>query len=410
MAGRPKGTVKTKRAKISDCNDPTKSSQTISTPICLRCGINGKPNSFHMTHNPMYFYNMGKLPYCKECINEMFEELCKKYGDTKLAIYYFCRKIDLFYDEKLFDGALKKSLSQNIPLALSYIIIYNSFKLNSGYGSSFGESSSFLDIDILERKYREGAVTINGNVIENPEVEKDEDVASRKDCINMLGYDPFTSYNTIERKFLFNSLVRFLDDATLEDPFKRLIVIEIVKTLGQIEKLNVAFTSMMASSDNIEDNAHKISTLVASKEKLYTSCLRLAKDNGISVSYNTKKSKGAGTLSGVVKELGEIGLRDAKVNLYDIRTSEAMKQVADISNKSIIDQINLQESELWEMIKELREVRVSRESKIAELEENLRLEKVKNKDNETIISQMEEYITKQKEEYDKLNSSKYQRA
>ena len=62
------------------------------------------------------------------------------------------------------------------------------------------------------------------------------------------------------------------------------------------------------------------------------------------------------------------------------------------------------------MIKELREVRVSLESKIAELEENLRLEKVKNKDNETVISQMEEYIKKQKEEYDKLNNSKYQRA
>ena len=52
----------------------------------------------------------------------------------------------------------------------------------------------------------------------------------------MLGYDPFISYEIKERKFLFNSLIRFLDDSTLKALFKRLIVIEIVKTLGQVDR------------------------------------------------------------------------------------------------------------------------------------------------------------------------------
>lgn len=409
MAGRPKGTSKTKPTKKKDLNNPTKIQQEVTTPLCVRCGLNGKPNSFYLSHNPIYSHNMSKLPYCKDCINEMFNEMCKRYGDINLAMYYLCRKMDLYYANNIFEGSLKKSLSMNVSIATAYINIYNSFKANSGYGESFGDSANFLDIDLLEQKYREGAVKINGNLVENPNVENDEDIANRNDCIKMLGYDPFVSYEIKERKFLFNSLIRFLDDSTLEDPFKRLVVIEIVKTLGQVERLNVTFTNMMTSPDNIEDNANKISTLVASKEKLYTSCLRLAKDNGISVSYNTQKSKGAGTLSGIVKELGEIGLRDAKVNLYDIQTSESMKQVADISHKSIIEQINLQESELWDMIKELRETRIELENKVSKLEEQYRQEKLKNNDNKAIISQMQSYIEQLETKYEILNKSKYQR-
>ena len=180
-----------------------------------------------------------------------------------------------------------------------------------------------------------------------------------------------------------------------------------VKSLNQIERLNKTFNNLMASTDNIEENSGKISNLVGAKDKLYKSILAMAKDNGISVNYANNKSQGAGTLSKIIKDLEDIGLREAKVNLFDIETSESMKQVADISNRSIIDQINLQESELWDMIKELRDVRIRLDNEVSKLNEELRLEKVKNSDLVEIQNQMKEYIDKLDEKYNALKKSKY---
>ena len=223
----------------------------------------------------------------------------------------------------------------------------------------------------------------------------------------MLGYDPFFDNTKSDQKFLYNTLLPFLDDATLEDAFKLPIVIEVVKTFGQVEQLNKTFNVILASAENIVDNSSKVSSLVGSKDKLYRSVLAMAKDNGISVNHAMNKSQGAGTLSRIVKELEEVGLREAKMNLFDIETSESMKQVQDISNKSVMEQINLQESELWDMIAELREIRIKLDNKVNELTELLRLERVKNSDLLNIQSQMKAYIEQLEEKYNKLNNSKY---
>ena len=73
----------------------------------------------------------------------------------------------------------------------------------------------------------------------------------------------------------------------------------------------------------------------------------------------------------------------------------------------MMQQINLQESELWDMIGELREIRIKLDNKVDELTEQLRLEKVKNSDLLDIQSQMQTYIEQLEDKYNKLNKSKY---
>ena len=404
MAGRPRGTKKAKTV-----TDDRFQVQEAKTPMCLNCGTNGKVNSFYISNNATHIHNSCRLPYCKECLETFYQEYYKKTGRSDLAIFYLCRKCDVFYSTKVFEGAESASLKMNQPLVSCYFRMLNSIKDNAGFKDNFNESANFLDLEILEDKYRSGKIEIGGNSVPvvAPDVWTEEDEINKKDCIKMLGYDPFFDNTTAEQKFLYNTLLPFLDDATLEDAFKLPIVIEVVKSLGQVEKLNKTFNSMMASAENIEENASKISSLVGSKDKLYRSILAMAKDNGISVNHALNKSQGAGTLSRIVKELEEIGLREAKMNLFDIETSESMKQVQDISNKSVIEQINLQDSELWDMIAELREVRIKLDNKVNELTELLRLERVKNSDLLNIQSQMKTYIEQLEEKYNKLNNSKY---
>lgn len=406
---RPKGTT-AKKAKVVDERFQPKD---IQTPFCMNCGENsGKVNSFYISKNPTHRFNSCRLPLCKNCLEEEYAGLYKKYGRSDLAIYYLCRKVDCYYSTVAFEGAESSSLKLGQSLVSSYFRMLNSLTTISNTGVSFADSKNFLDLEILEDKYRTGKVaTENGDnqPVVSPDVFTEADEIAKKDCIKQLGYDPFFDNTKSEQKFLYTALLPFLDDATLQDAFKLPIVIELVKSLGQVEKLNKTFNSMMASTENIEENSSKISTLISSKDKLYRSILAMAKDNGISIQYAVNKSQGAGTLSKIVKDLEEIGLREAKVNLFDVETSESMRQVADISNNSIMQQINLQESELWDMIAELREIRIKLDNKVDELTEQLRLEKVKNSDLLNIQSQMQKYIEELEDKYNKLNSSKYKR-
>lgn len=410
MAGRPKGSVK-KKPVVDDRFQP----KEVTTPICLNCNNhNGKVNSFYISNNATHIYNSCRVPYCKDCLTSFYEDYYKKTGRSDLAMFYLCRKADVFYSTKLFEGAESTSLKLNQSIVSSYFRMLNSIKDNAGFKDNFNDSANFLDLEILEDKYRSGKVDIGNadgdTIVVVPDMFTEQDEINKKDCIKQLGYDPFFDNTKSEQKFLYTTLLPFLDDATLEDAFKLPIVIELVKSLGQVEKLNKTFNSMMASTENIEENSSKISSLIGSKDKLYRSILAMAKDNGISIQYAVNKSQGAGTLSKVVKDLEEIGLREAKVNLFDIETSEAMKQVSDISNRSIMEQINFQDSELWDMISELREIRIKLDAKVNELTEQLRLEKVKNSDLLDIQNQMKEYIEQLENKYNELNKSKYMKA
>ena len=405
MAGRPRGSTK-KKAVTDDRFQPK---SDISTPICMNCGVNGKVSKFYRSNNSTHIHNSCFVPYCKDCLEKFYQEYYKKTGRSDLAMYYLCRKADIFYSTKVFNGAESTSLKLNQSIVSSYFRLLNSIKDNAGFKDNFNDSADFLDLEILEDKYRTGKIGSGNDKTEiiSPDTFTDEDEINKKDCIKALGYDPFFDNEKSEQKFLYNTLLPFLDDATLEDAFKLPIVIELVKSLGQVEKLNKTFNSMMASTEKKKKNASKISSLIASKDKLYRSILAMAKDNGISVNHALNKSQGAGTLSKIVKDLDEIGFRDSKINLFDIETSESMKQVSDISNKSLMEQINLQDSELWDMIGELRETRINLDKKVDELTEKLRLEKVKNSDLLNIQKQMQEYINQLEEKYNKLNNSKY---
>ena len=103
------------------------------------------------------------------------------------------------------------------------------------------------------------------------------------------------------------------------------------------------------------------------------SVLALAKDNGISVNHNNNKSKGAGTLSGIIKQLQEKGFEEAEVNLFDIETCKGMKQVADISNDSIYKQLQFDENDYTDMIMQQREMIRELETRNSSLEETNRV-------------------------------------
>lgn len=95
-------------------------------------------------------------------------------------------------------------------------------------------------------------------------------------------------------------------------------------------------------------------------------------DNNISSAYSKNTKVGENTLTKKMKKLLDDDFEEIRVNLFDIKTSEAMKQVADISNRSIMDQLSLDGNDYTQMLKEQREMIVELTAKTDELKEENR--------------------------------------
>lgn len=80
---------------------------------------------------------------------------------------------------------------------------------------------------------------------------------------------------------------------------------------------------------------------------MINSALALAKDNGISENNNNRKSKGAGTLTGIIKELQEMNLNGSEVNTFDYETNLAIEDIMTRNHQNQLRQLNPDEND-WE--------------------------------------------------------------
>ena len=129
------------------------------------------------------------------------------------------------------------------------------------------------------------------------------------------------------------------------------------------------------SNDDVDDK--KVQKLSSSKSTLLSSIATIAKDNNIASNYNKNSKQGQSSLSSKMKEMADNGFQEIQVNLFDIKTSEAFKQIDKISNENIANQLTLDNSEYSEIVKEQRETLKAQEQKIDELTEENR--NLKNK-------------------------------
>lgn len=343
-----------------------KATEKIEKPklSCSCCGKEKDIKTGFYVSNSIVNKSIGKLSICKECIWRLFDEFVEECnGNEKVATYRLCRLLDFPYLEVPFQSAVDESEKNNANVFKVYIKNINSLKQYINYTFENGDS-------IDEKKEAIEGEKEDLNITER-------DKQNEKDVIRIIGYDPFESENKKDRKFLFNRLVDMLDDSVLEDNVKLMSVISIVKGFNQVEYVDMAIAKITANIDKLNDNNGGLKSLIDSKKNLMTTILKACEDNGISTKFNTNKSKGSGTLTGMIKKLGELDLDESKVNLFDIQTAKGMEQVAELSHKSIMKQLQFDENDYADMVAyqkdELFKLTRDKES----LEEEVRLLKIK---------------------------------
>lgn len=359
--------------------------------LCPYCNKEKKESEFYMSTDPLVL--TGRTSMCKECAKKIarnWDENKKEYGNcTKASVQAALERLDKPWIESLWDSSYHEVYDETKKLKResvweAYIknigmTQYKTMRWRDGdiFNTYVEDARSVADI---EKRQEENAQMLANSQEVNNEFEK-----NKRDVIRLLGYDPFESEKIEDQPLLYSQLIGYLDlGGDNEDMMRTSSAITIVRGFLQQAKIDDRLAKAMA---NTNVNTAEIKALLDSKQKISSTISQLAEQSCLSLKHNKNASKGENTFTGIVKKLKEMNLREAEVNAFDIGTAEGMKQVADISNASIIKQIRLDENDYTDMLAQQREMITKLQSKADENEEIARILLRENQDLKKFIEE-----------------------
>lgn len=392
--------------KDTGVTTPANKQEKRKCPICQK--EKSISSGFYKSASPL-FSDDGCVPICISCVKNdvtnddgtinlkkfktMMQKLDKPlYWSSLESAYNQYRKEHGF----LSDDEIAKHGKEIVALYFKNI---NSLRQNKDKSFADSERDNFIsqnsniskaEYDRINRKYNKvnGSSTENipvSNIVEKSSISTEDehikwtkkDKQNMKYVISTVGYDPFDDIGLDEydRKYCFNIMSGYCDtDGISDDGHKMQGVIEMTMLYCQCRRITEAMNLELSKSDV---NDAKIQKLTSSKSSLLSSISKIAQDNNIASNFNKNSKQGQNSLTSKMKEMAEHDFAEIEVNLFDIKTAEAFKQIDEISNINIANQLTLDAAEYSDIIKEQREMIQKYDSDIENLKEENRL--LKNK-------------------------------
>ena len=130
--------------------------------MCHRCGMKSDTiSNFYKIHNGVYL-NLGYLPMCKACLNELFNIFDNQYGDQRMAIQRICMICDLYYSDAIFSASYSKDTGN--------FVLGNYIRQLSMLGQQGKSFSTSLSEDFAFGQFK--TVEVNGETIRAEDVEQ----------------------------------------------------------------------------------------------------------------------------------------------------------------------------------------------------------------------------------------------
>lgn len=328
--------------------------------LCHHCLKEKKKSDFYVSTDPNIL--TGVVALCKDCTRKIALNWDENRGEfgicTKKSVMSALEYIDKPFLNKVWDASYAEWANQEGQVRRTTIwdayikniamVQYRGMRWRDGdIFQTYVEDAK--QVAALESGNKEAAQTLIDSQEVSNEFEK-----NRKDVIRLLGYDPFEGEKLEDQPLLYSQLIGYLDlGGDNEDMMRTSSAITIVRGFLQQTKLDDKIAKAMANS-NI--NASELKTLLDSKQKISSTISQLAEQSCLSLKHSKNASKGEDTFTGKTKKLKDMNLREAENNAFDIGTCEGMRQVADISNASILKQIHLDENDYTEMLGQQREM------------------------------------------------------
>ena len=90
---------------------------------CFVCGKEYIETNYYNS-NSIFFSNFGKIPYCKHCIEKIFQQCCERYREEnclnpeKKAVKRLCAAFDIFYTDIAYNSAIKQMQEKNLNISV----------------------------------------------------------------------------------------------------------------------------------------------------------------------------------------------------------------------------------------------------------------------------------------------------
>ena len=326
--------------------------------LCPYCNEEKNKSEFYASSDPMI--KTGLTCMCKDCARNIarnYDERTDNYGDcTRASIQDALERLDKPFLEQVWQSVTTELNTKSGPgvskdlwsLYIRQISIPQYKMLRWRDGDVY--SSFKNDIDQNTEEIASSEVARNQQI-------REEYYKNRDDVIRLIGYDPFLNEAEKDKPLLYSQLLGFLDTGgdSSDDMMRISSAISIVRGFLQIEKTDDMIAGFMKDTLKAANNVGTIKSLQDMKKNVNSTITNLAAESCLSLKNNKNASKGENTWTGKIKKLKELNLREAEVNGFDIGTCRGMQQVLEMSDASIMRQLNLDESEWSDMVAEQRQ-------------------------------------------------------
>lgn len=86
-----------------------------SSAVCRKCGMAyGRLKGYFAVSYGDLYKGIGYLPYCKTCVDKMYNTYYDETGDVEKSVRQLCRKLDIYWNQKVFELVEKKSTNRTI--------------------------------------------------------------------------------------------------------------------------------------------------------------------------------------------------------------------------------------------------------------------------------------------------------
>lgn len=314
---------------------------------CYLCDIHKSKDNFYVSTDPMS--KSGLTPICKDCARKIALKVGKdkiEHEPDRESVQLALRYLNKPFLESVWDSSIQEveNLASGKVKSNVWTAYARQIAMKNYIGLTYFDSDMFKEKNIhIDKTASEEKTTTD---------ELSEDVVemykkNKRTVLRFLGYDPFENESISEQPILYAKLVGYFDESVKDDGLKLEAVIEIVQTFKDVKTINDTISQYKKQLSANPGVISTIKALAETKQKMISSALALAKDNGISENNNNRKSKGAGTLTGIIKELQEMNLDGSEVNTFDYETNMAIEDIMTRNHQNQLKQLNPDEND-WE--------------------------------------------------------------
>lgn len=333
------------RAKVVELQEKLdKFSTTALCPMCRK--YKDIETKFYYDTDPV----MGGASYtriCRECAKRIalrVDSNGDEHEPTKESVQKALYYLNKPFLEIVWTASIQES--ENLVTGRTKNNVWTSYikniQMKNYLGMGYMDSDMFKEKIVYPDEYKKNE-TVDDGTDDVTEMYK----VNKRTVLRFLGYDPFENEPPSEQPLLYAKLVGYFDESVKDDGLKLEAVIEIVQSFKDVKTINDTISQYKKQLGSNPGVISTIKSLAETKQKMISSALALAKDNGISENNNNRKSKGAGTLTGILKELQEMNLDEAEVNTFDYETNIAIEDIMTRNHQNQLKQLNPDEND-WE--------------------------------------------------------------